>query len=540
MDLRDNTNKSINDYLCCFQKPELAEAWARVIRDDVYPYMKPLTEGRKNGGKMLWKIVLDESFIIGVLKNNLKHQDAAKLLAVACPGCFEDVEALKNSLDAYSKKAHQRANYKREADFGSEIREKLRACISPKSSQISVEATLADHAYHIAQKLVDFGYNSKSCRVRRAPKYQAAENHIVTPAISIETFPDEKAFMTNEPSSVVSFECVEDGVSDSRIEMLNSKYGHFSGRHHLIIITRVGFKSGWAEQLCKAYNMGLWIVHNDGSYERVLSRSVNEFAAREAARRALFGGASTGKDIVFADDEFMTLPELLVDWGVRIKRGFILQAPVYSQQEIKDIATDHLSSIGFKRFDYTVNNIERLAELFDFTWETGPLMNHQLGICNFDENHIIISDTLRDDPHRWRFTFGHDSGHYILQKESVAPFINKFGESEETLLTCNFRREELRWLEWQANQYARYLLMPDEMMKNLIFKCYDYRMKRKGLLYVDNQQCNLEAYNEVMHEMSRLANVSMQALHYRLIEMGMLQDERKPERPQLQLPEFPW
>lgn len=538
VEMKNHIEMSMNDFLDYFEHPELAEIWARVMRDEVCPQLKPLTEGRKHGGKMLLGIVIKVSKRLGILKSTIEHQVSAKLLAAACPEWLGDVEANKNALDNFNREAFREANFERSIEFSPQISKILMSC-APHQVVIHAEAPLPEHAYMIAQKLVDFEFNRKSSFVCQNPQYEDGI-HQVRPAVSIETFPDEQAIAAHEPSSVVSFVCVDDGVSDSRIEMLHSQYGHFGGLHHLIIVTREGFKSERAEQLCQAYHMGLWRVHADGTYERILSRSVNEFEALLSVRKALYGGASLNRDIVYADGEFMTLPELLVDWGVRIKRGLILKAPYYSKDEIKNLAAEHLREIGFNSYDYTVPNIERLAEAFGFRWKNGRLMDYQLGICNFDENQITISDTLVNDPHRWRFVFCHDSGHYILQKESVAPFVKTFGESDETILTCSFRRDQLRWLEWQANQYARYLLMPDDIMKNLVSECFDYHMIQMGYMYVDNQPCNICAYSDVMHKMSRMANVSMQALSFRLEEMGLLKDERKPERVALVLSDLPW
>lgn len=515
------------DYLDCFQRPELAEAWAKVVNDEVRPYLAPLTVGRKHGGMMLWGTVIDGSQFLGILNKDIEHQTSAELLCAACPGCFEDAGALKTSIDNYYREKFWNTNYDSKNATRQQIRKKLRACLPQQKEPIRVEASLEEHAKAIAAKLVDEQFNSKSSFVRTNPEYTAYGTFRVTPAVSIETFPDQKAIAENDPSSVVSFECVDDGVSEARVSMLHGKYGPFGGRHHLIIITRVGFKSDEAEQLCRNYNMGLWIVRSDGSYERILSRSVNEYAALLFARKTLFGGATVNHDVVYANGEFLTLPELLEDWGVCIKPGFVLQAPCLSSDEIKSIATYNLRQIGYKGYGYTVQGIERLADAFGFSWGYGELMEHQLGICNFDEKRVVISNTLYHDTHRFRFTFLHDSGHFILQKDSVGLFIHTFGESEDTLMTCNFPRKQLRWLEWQANQYARYSLMPDEIMINLVCACFDERMLRQGWLYLDDQRCNLIAYKDVMHKMSLMANVSMQALHYRLQEMGLLEDARK-------------
>jgi len=527
---QDNGRKTLNDYIDCFKSPDLAEAWARVMNEKVRPFVVPLTNGRKNGGKMLWGLVIDQSQVLGILKKSLMHQTAAELLAVVCPGCFDDVGALKTSLDNSYKAKNLESMGKLEMDLGPQIREFLKTVIPVPNNTLSVESPLHEHAYAIAEKIVDNQYNRNNCIVRKFPEYEVAPFHRIAPAVSIETYPDEKAIANNEPSSVVSFECCDNGISDSRIKMYHGEYSHFGGRHHLIIITRAGFMSEQAEQLCKAYHMGMWIVRSDGTYDRILSRSVNELAALQSAREALYGGVSQNRDIVYFGGEFMTLPELLSEYGVRIKPGYILKAPYYSKDEIKDIASEHLRLIGYKGYGFTVQGIERLSDEFGFTWGWGPLMEHQLGICNFDENRITISNTLQNDPHRFRFVFGHDGGHYVLQKDCVGQLINAFGESEETLLTCSFPRKELLWLEWQANQYARYLLMPDEIMKNLINKCFDKRMIRMHRLYVDDHPWNLSSYYAVMHQMSRLANVSMEALRYRLIEMKWLVDERKSQR----------
>lgn len=92
------------------------------------------------------------------------------------------------------------------------------------------------------------------------------------------------------------------------------------------------------------------------------------------------------------------------------------------------------------------------------------------------------------NPKRQRFTMAHELGHYILHK----------GKNIEFVDTTFFRSDEMDSIEYNANEFASRLLMPEDKLRKLID---EDRIKNIG-------------------ELASIFDVSSAAMKYRVISLG--------------------
>jgi len=83
-------------------------------------------------------------------------------------------------------------------------------------------------------------------------------------------------------------------------------------------------------------------------------------------------------------------------------------------------------------------------------------------------------------------------------------------------------------MEWQANKFASSLLMPRVPLRQATLEA----MQQVGIdrlthrIYVDSQECNLTAYQRVLHNLTDKFRCSKQATEIRLKELDLVYDVR--------------
>ena len=89
--------------------------------------------------------------------------------------------------------------------------------------------------------------------------------------------------------------------------------------------------------------------------------------------------------------------------------------------------------------------------------------------------------------------------------------------------------DELRHLEWQANYFASCLPVPrDALIACTLVKArsLDLWDRGQGLIFVDNQRCNIENYDVVTTALMKAFDVSRATLKIRLQALGLVNDSR--------------
>ena len=163
-----------------------------------------------------------------------------------------------------------------------------------------------------------------------------------------------------------------------------------------------------------------------------------------------------------------------------------------------------------------------------------------LGATWIKERNVIIDQSLDPDVHpekegRYRFTVAHELGHWELHRylfEEMPGQLSLFKDEEERepTIVCRTRSRKAP-LEWQADAFAGYLLMPKdwifrawrekfgELVPHIAVKEVAYKSARWGL-----SEDNTPTV-DIAKEMAKRFLVSGQAMQIRLIGLNLIQTE---------------
>lgn len=206
---------------------------------------------------------------------------------------------------------------------------------------------------------------------------------------------------------------------------------------------------------------------------------------------------------------------LLAEYGR--KYGEVLEPPV----PVDAILEGHLGLA----FDF--DNLPKLIGVPDV-----------LGATWIRDKVVLVDQSLdpTDNPRkegRYRFTLAHELGHWELHRHGFladAAQPSLFGDKPSPSIVCrtSSRKEPM---EWQADMFAGYLLMPKEM----IFAAWRQRFDNMDPYVAKDEMANLSAKwgladdeqptVDVAKEMARAFNVSGQAMQIRLIGLGLIRTE---------------
>jgi Zn-dependent peptidase ImmA (M78 family) len=135
-------------------------------------------------------------------------------------------------------------------------------------------------------------------------------------------------------------------------------------------------------------------------------------------------------------------------------------------------------------------DVETIAQKFDIKITYVPLKDELSGILSKDEqdDKWVIQVNKNHHPNRQRYTIAHELGHFCLHRHLERNF-------EDTIF---FRGGESSKTEWQANDFASSILMPEDEFREKV---------RSGVTNVE--------------KLSEIFKVSTLALRIRAKSLGM-------------------
>ena len=162
-----------------------------------------------------------------------------------------------------------------------------------------------------------------------------------------------------------------------------------------------------------------------------------------------------------------------------------------------------------------------------------------LGALYINERKVAVDQSLDPEVHpsgegRYRFTVTHEVGHWELHRDR---FLSSEGQAamfagEDRPVVC--RSNDRSSLEWQADSFAGYLLLP----KDMVFDQWEaMRGNREPYIAIDEIEDLKARWGladddrptvEVARQMAPVFEVSAQAMQIRLIELGLIRT-RMPE-----------
>lgn len=224
-----------------------------------------------------------------------------------------------------------------------------------------------------------------------------------------------------------------------------------------------------------------------------------------------------------------------------MKVDYIPEQRIEAEAEhlIKSFEFNHGKIVGYKI------PVEDIAELhlgysFAYTDLRKYYPNDEVhGMINFDTNEMLIHEGL--EPHenpqyagRCNYTIAHECGHDVLHKAQVIEALKQtdlFKQQEPNQILCR-TDDATESIEWQADRFAMYLLMPKANVHEFWkehFGSYEPKLKTdftNGFKQVTQAiKTESELLEIALKDTAKdVFGVSAQALRIRLEGMGLLAD----------------
>jgi len=162
-----------------------------------------------------------------------------------------------------------------------------------------------------------------------------------------------------------------------------------------------------------------------------------------------------------------------------------------------------------------------------------------LGATWVQDRRVLIDQSLdpTENPSkegRYRFTVAHEVGHWELHRHLFMQNQDQtslFGKSEQPSIVCRTcsRKEPI---EWQADTFSGFLLMP----KDMVFRAWESLHGSRTPYIAEDEMADLSAKRglaedelptvDVARELAAKFNVSGQAMQIRLIGLGLIRTEQ--------------
>jgi len=398
-------------------------------------------------------------------------------------------------------------------------------------------------------------FDPKLCKIKKKSKYFSKDrDKDIIVDISIE------AFLPNITSwsQLLVIECknYKKLVPVDDVEEFYSKLMQIAGSGIKgVIVTPYGFQEG-ALNYARSKNIGLVKLNDTKDFKWILTRVAPSWIKDEDKKYTnkqiflnLTDNLKGNNNELYANigDTFTTsiyhfVRQLFVDAkSINIflpnpNQNEYSIIPYVTKDTLKKLAEEVFKEINFEISENSIeSNCEKLKKIFGIKFKKNNKIELDklgfviLGKIQFDPVLITLFTATQSNKFRLKFTLAHELGHFFLnhskylKKEyyTEQDYSSNYGESISI--------SDIRKMEWQANQFASYFLLPEKQFiiefekliqkENIIYKGH-------GVLYVDDQRCNLNTFYKITNSLRDKFRVSRKVIQYRLNNLELLKDER--------------
>ncbi len=357
----------------------------------------------------------------------------------------------------------------------------------------------------------------KYSKIFKHKRYSTDTSRKIEFDITIETYnplSDDKNW-----SSLIVIECKSYGrkVDISDFDEFESKLKNVSNSAVKgILVTKKGFSIHQIEKARKEH-IAL-VVLSDTRDHWIVSRDINR--EPEDMMPILLGDSEAGiQPVVYDNGIFDDIINLLEKNGVQISNKNIIDIPRLKKEQLLDITSNIHKEYGPLGDDIAGELLFKKFPDFRIDFEQHP--KGILGLLYARKRILSLSYEIINDIHRRNFTIAHEIGHLILHIPLIENKIEELADYdiEVQLSSCD---EIIRLMETQANKFASYLLLPEKSFIKEIDLLFKKHNITKGILYLDNQPCNINNFNMISSHISRKFNVSKAVVKYRMLENSLL------------------
>ena len=209
-----------------------------------------------------------------------------------------------------------------------------------------------------------------------------------------------------------------------------------------------------------------------------------------------------------------------------------LSVPYIESRELEEMSFDILSEVQYNSGAIPLDTIsELLKDQHGLVINRNiPLEKGILGQISFGPDIISIDDSQASTSDRIRFTLSHEIGHFALKHQRFMTREACYEEDIDVEDSGTVNLKDVRRMEWQANYFASCLLLPKEQFEKAFFRqalLNSLSDRGYGLLYLDEQRCNVDAFYNVTTPLMREFEVSRSVIKLRLIKLGFLNESNR-------------
>ena len=275
-----------------------------------------------------------------------------------------------------------------------------------------------------------------------------------------------------------------------------------------IMISSAGFTQQ-VIKLAQSDNIALVILSKESDWETIVWRQINSLEQAQFKHKVLIGEAITNYPIVYSGSSFITIPDLLQECGIPMSKA--LCVPFMEDDEICERVDGILQRTNYLTNENFINRCFSLIAA-NYRFNFIDMQEDCLGKCDFKEHIITVNSNLNE--HRQNFTIAHELGHIALHS-SIIENLHSI-EDRECDKNTIVDSSTLGRMEYQANTFASFLLMPKISFRMEVAKLFKENRITTGRLYHDYQLCNIRDCNIVVGKLSTKFNVSKEAVIVRL------------------------
>lgn len=508
-----------------FNQPNEADNWVWRIENGVGDWV------RKQKNKSFWYIVLWESKRSAILKEETTRENFATLLVQECIEAISEgdtVDKIVHSIEKFQYKRHLKEFDKQpDSSFVRKYVDEVSALLAsdvpniPSTEEFSLEQRMQEY-------LTNATKSEAYAKVRIRPIYNGK-----TATMSVENYVSKRFWDEHRPSRTVIFECVDESLTEEKVEMLYGRFGSLSNTK--LFIASIHSFSGNVKKEAGRYDIGLVLVnpkrkiHED---DFVMPRTRGNQQPEELTWNRMLEGDENMTVSILAYDAGRiddSLSYILYKHASFDKKNLFVSAPILSDDEIEKVALNLIKPLVDRYVsllchckpsdNVPVCEIDpyKIAKDIGLTVNRGKI-GKEMGHIDIGHKFVTLSSRIKDKDPRDRYSMAHEIGHHIFHQR-----VSEKAEDGQHHIVPNTKK----WLEHHANCFASCLLMPAPVIR-LLYAIYwekEFKNNKVAPLHVKNPYYNDPDFQHVVCPIARKMRVSPNAAYIRLKKIGLLIDE---------------
>ncbi len=509
------------DNLRLFYQPDDAHKWVLRIEKHVGSWIT------KMNNKSFWYIVHWESMRQGILKENTTRKDFSRLLVQECPHAIAESDTEKSIFHNIEKFPFK--NQLRNFDLLQEksfVREYVQTVSQMLTYDVPTETQPCE--YTVEQRMEEYLTTITASEVHTKVCIRPIYNG-KTATMSVEKYYSQRLVDEHKPSYKTIFECVDERLTEDLMEKYRGRFCSLSNTK-LFLVSTHSF-SAQVKKEATDYDIGLVFVDPRKKVDEdcfIFPRTQGNNIPEEI----LWDNMLTGKEpmteaILVYDKQRIdnSLSYVMYKYASCNKENLFIAAPILSDDDIESKALQLVKP----QIDIYVPLLKKcgpqdnvpscVIDPYQIAKDIGLIVHRgktgrYLGQIDISSRNVTLSEKMKADNPRDRFSMAHEIGHSIFHQQLV----KKLKDGHHMVSNTK------KWIEHHAHYFASCLLMPAPVIR-LLFEIYwkkEFHREKICPLYVGGDIYSDRIFQRVVGPISRKMKVSLEAAYIRLKKMGLV------------------